>query len=107
MPPVRNERQVTKKRSINVILTPKPNEVLKKLRSENCAVHVFVPGESPENLEKLRSEVCPESVTIVTRAGLKRLKELQTEIRQPSTSSTSSESSTSTDDSSESEMSSG
>jgi len=66
MPPMKNEKQVTKKRNINVILTPNSDQVLKKLRSENCAVHVFVPGKSLENFGELQSELQPRSVKFIT-----------------------------------------
>jgi len=105
IPPTRIEKD-RKKRKINVILTPNPSKVLKKLRSDNCAVHVFVPGD--EDLSELKDlqDTNSDSVTVVTRAGLKRLKELQSELQSPRPSpkaSSDSSSSTSVGSSSDSE----
>jgi len=103
MPPTRIEKD-RKKRKINVILTPNPSKVLKKLRSDNCAVHVFVPGDEDLNELKDLQDTNSDSVTVVTRAGLKRLKELQSELQSPRSSpKTSSSSSSSVDSSSDSE----
>lgn len=42
MPPTRaNLKEERKKRSVNLILTPNPKELVKRLRAENCAVKVF------------------------------------------------------------------
>lgn len=111
MGPMRIEKGVDKKkRKINVILTPNPNKVLKKLRAENCAVHVFVPGGAEDELKDLPN-IQSDSVTVITRAGLKRLKGLQSELqsnlattpeRSRSRSSSSSSSSSSSNISSES-----
>lgn len=87
MPPMRIDKKPSKKRNINVILTPNPNKVLKKLRSENCAVHVYVPGDSSENLNKLQSDIQPGSVTVITRSGLKKLKGFQSDLVKASKSS--------------------
>jgi len=89
MGPIRAEKE-RNKRKINVILTPNPSKVLKKLRAEDCAVHVFVPGES-EDLRDLKSDTNSGSLTVINRAGLKRLKKLQSELQSPEPSSSSSE----------------